>query len=74
MAKQRGINPFTGKVGEVVGRKLNGEYIISAPGSFTSEKLQAGKKDQFKAVFENAERISQSLYDGFRHLQDYRQG
>ncbi len=54
MAKQRGINPFTGKVGEVVGRKLNGEYIISAPGGFTSEKLQAGKKDQFKAVFENA--------------------
>src|SRR5690554_3397929 len=60
MAKQHGINPFTGKLGDVVGRKLNGEYIISAPGGFTKEKLEEGKHDQFKAVFDNASEFGRS--------------
>ena len=54
MAKQHGITPFTGKLGEVVGRKLNGIFIFSRPGGFTPESLEAGKDNIYKEVFNNA--------------------
>ncbi|NEN24489.1 hypothetical protein G3O08_13350 [Cryomorpha ignava] len=54
MAKQHGINPFTGKLGEVVGRKLNGVFITSLPGGFTSEGLKNGKDDKYIEVFNNS--------------------
>jgi len=60
MAKQKGINPFTGKLGEVVGRKLNGEFIFQRPGGFTSEALQAGKETNYKKTFENANEFKKS--------------
>ena len=58
MAKQHGINPFTGKLGEVVGRKLNGEFITQRPGGFTSEALKAGKETNYKKTYENANEFS----------------
>lgn len=58
MAKQHGINPFTGKLGDVVGRKLNGEFITSAPGGFTKEGLKQGKDGIYKKTFENATEFS----------------
>lgn len=58
MAKQHGINPFTGKIGDVVGRKLNGEFITSAPGGFTKEGLKEGKDGKYKKTFQNASEFS----------------
>lgn len=40
MAIQRGINPFTGKIGNLVGRRLHGTFILSEVSGFTSEDLK----------------------------------
>lgn len=60
MAKQHGITPFTGKLGEVVGRKLNGIFIFSTPGGFTPESLKAGKDTIYKEVFKNANEFAKA--------------
>lgn len=54
MAIQRGINPFTGKIGNVVGRRLHGKFITSMPGGFTSEKLKDLEDHRFDRSRETA--------------------
>jgi len=34
MAKQKGIMPFTGSLGEVTGRQMNGEFILTKEKQF----------------------------------------
>ena len=36
MAIQTGIIQFTGKLGHLLGRKVNGKHIIQEPGGFTT--------------------------------------
>jgi len=40
MAKQKGIMPFTGSLGEVTGRKVNGEFIIQTKSSLTGDRVK----------------------------------
>jgi hypothetical protein len=37
MAKQAGTYGFRGKLGEVVGRRINGQLVVGKPGGFTKE-------------------------------------
>ena len=52
MAIQKGDIKFTGKIGDLVGRQVNGQLILSKPGGFTSEGLEAGKDTNYKKVHE----------------------
>jgi hypothetical protein len=53
MARQEGTNRFIGKLGDVVGRKVNGKYIVSKPGGFTSKRLQEEKETTYLATSQN---------------------
>jgi hypothetical protein len=52
MAIQTGIIQFTGKIGNIVGRKLHGKYIIQEPGGFTAGDEKKNKPNQ-KRITEN---------------------
>jgi hypothetical protein len=54
MGIQTGSITFKGKLGNVVGRMVNGTPVIQTPGGFTSEKLKRGRTKKYVRVFENA--------------------
>lgn len=54
MAIQHGINPFTGKLGNVVGRRLHGKFIYSEISGLTSENLRNLNDHRFNRCRETA--------------------
>lgn len=45
MAKQAGAYGFRGKMGDVVGRRINGQLVVGRPGGFTKETWQKNAKN-----------------------------
>jgi hypothetical protein len=60
MGIQTGSITFKGKLGNVVGRMVNGTPVIQTLGGFTSENLRKGRKKQYARVFENANEFAYS--------------
>jgi hypothetical protein len=44
MAKQKGIMPFTGSLGKVTGRQVNGEFILQTKSTLTAERVKTDPK------------------------------
>lgn len=77
MAILKGDIKFTGKIGGLVGRKVNNKFIISTPGGFSSERLERGRNKQFKKVFQNAtefgmsSRLATGIYNSLKSILGY---
>jgi hypothetical protein len=53
MAEQIGPIPFKGRLGNIIGKTVNGKHILSLPGGFTSKGLKDPSKKNYKRVREN---------------------
>jgi hypothetical protein len=66
MAKQAGAHPFTGKMGETIGYKANGEYLCREDGSLKGKQVRNNPRFQrtmeFAAMFAQASKAVVLIY------------
>jgi hypothetical protein len=60
MAIQTSPYTFKGKLGNLIGRVVDGKTVLQRPGGFSSAALKKGKKKKYARVFENASEFAKS--------------
>jgi hypothetical protein len=66
MAKQAGAHPFTGKMGETIGYKVNGKHLCREDGALTGKQVRNnprfGRTMEFAAMFGQASKAVVLIY------------
>lgn len=71
MAIQHGINPYTGKIGDRIGRHLKDKFITQKAGGFTKEKWKNERETKLKRAaettteFGKCSKMADAIYHGF---------